>query len=69
MNLSQMLLSHKRKRNGLSADDGGPREFKEVDRWDHGDSTDEDIINFIRIHLISFTYIIVFIRIRIQSCW
>ena len=28
-----------------------PREFKEVDRWDRCDSTNEDIIVFIRRHL------------------
>ena len=29
----------------------GPREFKEVDRWDRSDSTNEDIIVFVRRHL------------------
>ena len=29
----------------------GPREFKEVDRWDRGDSTEEEIIVFICRHL------------------
>ena len=28
-----------------------PREFKEVDRWDRGYSTNDDIIVFIRRHL------------------
>ena len=27
------------------------REFKEVDRWDHSDSNEEDIVVFIRRHL------------------